>query len=120
MVGSSVCDSFTRDSSANTWETPERQATELKEFDAKIYKAQCDMANVMSAELKALGVPFFGTKASLVVKSPGDGRDNGMANESKNFSLSSQLQMEPGQIEESELIKLQRRMLEYLEDMYKS
>ncbi|KAI9660880.1 MAG: hypothetical protein M1821_009207 [Bathelium mastoideum] len=99
--------------------TPEELEAELKTFDAKIYKAQCDMANVMSAELKALGVPFFKTKVSLVVKSSREVSDGANFHGSKITPMSSELHLEPGQIEEAELIKLQQRMLEYLEDMYK-
>ena len=97
----------------------EEQEKELERFDAKIFKAQCDMANVMSAELKALGVPFFGTKGSLVVKNLKDTSDNAAIAGVKRPPMSSEIHLQPGQILETELVKLQRRMLEYLEDMYK-
>ena len=99
--------------------TPEDQETELKQLDAKIYKAQCDMANVMGAELKALGVPFFGTRASLVVKSSRSGSEKTTTVGEKRPTTPPEVYLQPGQIEEAELVKLQRRMLEYLEDMYK-
>ena len=45
---------------------------ELSAFDRKIYAVQQDMESAMSAELKALGVPFFGTDRTLVMA---DGED---------------------------------------------
>lgn len=36
-------------------------------FDAKVYRAQVAMHDSMEAELKALGVPFFGTRADRLL-----------------------------------------------------
>ncbi|KAF2235399.1 hypothetical protein EV356DRAFT_531843 [Viridothelium virens] len=97
--------------------TPKEQEEELRKFDAKIYKAQCGMANAMSAELKALGVPFFGIEGSLIVKSSNDSSADPVG--AKGLSTSSDAPLQPGQIQKEELVKLQRQMLQYLEDMYK-
>ncbi|KAL9094725.1 MAG: hypothetical protein Q9165_002995 [Trypethelium subeluteriae] len=97
--------------------TPKEQEEELGKFDAKIYKAQCEMANAMSAELKALGVPFFGIEGSLIVKSLNDSSADPVG--AKGPSTRSDAPLQPGQIQKEELVKLQRRMLQYLEDMYK-
>lgn len=87
-----------------------QQATgeQLKAYDRKVHKAQTEMFNAMSGQLKGLGVPFFGVKPELIAK--GDEAAvtvSGPASGSKT------------RITEAELQKLQRRMIEYLEDMYK-
>ena len=77
---------------------------ELKEYDKKVHKATREMVDVMSLELKRLGVPFFGVKPDLILPL-GTGKPAVRNKSSK--------------ITEGELLDLQRRMLEYLEDMYK-
>ncbi|KAK7556353.1 hypothetical protein IWX49DRAFT_579491 [Phyllosticta citricarpa] len=79
---------------------------ELKAYDAKIHRALREMFTAMSGHLKSLGVPFFGVRPELVVKDEN-------AEEEKPLLLAKK------RITESELVKLQRKMLEYLEDMYK-
>lgn len=76
---------------------------ELREFDSKIYAAQLSMEYAMTMELKGLGVPFFGTSGEFVV--PDGGERKGV--------------LEPGKITEKELVGLRRRMVGYLEDMYR-
>ncbi|KAB2575963.1 hypothetical protein DBV05_g5408 [Lasiodiplodia theobromae] len=81
---------------------------QLKAYDRKVHKAQTEMFNAMSGQLKGLGVPFFGVKPELIAK--GDeaaAAVSGPASGSKT------------RVTEAELQKLQRRMIEYLEDMYK-
>lgn len=77
---------------------------ELRAYDQKVHQAQKHMNNAMTVELKALGVPFFGTSADKVVPDRIDGAET-----------------RPGSncISYSELRDLQRRMISYLEDMYK-
>ena len=94
-------------------QTPEQDAQVLRTYEQKVYRASVDMAKAMSSELKSLGVPFFGTRSNLVkgkssrlasgVPMGGDGASGG----------------EDGKISEQELVKLQKRMLELLEDMCK-
>ncbi|KAG8626898.1 hypothetical protein KVT40_005843 [Elsinoe batatas] len=76
---------------------------ELDAFDAKIYRAQMQMVAAMTAEMKALGVPFFGIEANLVLP---DSSERVQDNATK-------------RITETELQNLQSRMISYLEDMYK-
>ena len=95
-------------SSANAIDpTPQQEEQELATYDAKVSRAQLEMVKAMSAELKALRIPFFGTHSNLIQKT-GEwsleevgGHDN----------------VEQRRIDESELISLQRRMLALLEDM---
>lgn len=81
---------------------------ELRTFDLKVYRAQHQMVKEMSAKLKSLGVPFFGTRTELVKKPGKDSTSNGELEEggdSKKF------------ISEKDLVDLQRKMLNLLEDL---
>ena len=82
-----------------------QRATEeqLKAYDRKVHKAQTEMFNAMSGQLKSFCVPFFGVKPELIAR----GDEPTTAGFSK------------AKVTETELVKLQRRMIEYLEDMYK-
>lgn len=79
---------------------------ELQAYDAKIHRAMREMFTAMSGHLKSLGVPFFGVKSDLIVKDEDSEKEK-------------QALMAKKKITESELLKLQRKMLEYLEAMYK-
>lgn len=87
-----------------------RKEAELADFDRKIYAAQLSMEEAMTAELKGLGVPFFGTDRNLVIP---DGFDVSKA------------PLPPGHpnwgplVHESELAALRRRMVAHLEDLYR-
>lgn len=88
-------------------ETPEeKKEKELKEFDAKIWRAQCKMDEAMTMELKGLGVPFFGTEKKLIVKDEEDVSKMPVAN----------VKWSP-YITEAQLEVLQKKMVEYLEDL---
>jgi hypothetical protein len=91
-------------SSSNT--SPEDMARELETFDMKVYKAQIQMVREMTAKLRNLGVPFFGTKSELI-------RKNGFGSAGGSKSPSEKDIM----IDEAELVKLQRKMLAILEDL---
>ncbi|KAF2834771.1 hypothetical protein M501DRAFT_963871, partial [Patellaria atrata CBS 101060] len=82
----------------------ESRKRELEAYDTRVYNASSDMYKTMCAELKGLGVPFFGTKSDLILN-PQD--------------LETDHQRPKFKVTEAELLSLQRRMLEYLEDMYK-
>ena len=66
------------------------------------------MAKAIKAELKALSIPFFDVRPDLILTS------SEVVSESDRQALSSSTK-----IEEKQLLELQRRMLQYLEDMYK-
>lgn len=83
---------------------------ELAEYDLKIYTAQQSMEEAMTAELKGLGVPFFGTDVSLVVS-------DGYSIAEKR--LPEVLPKWSPIITESELLALRRRMVGHLEDLYR-
>ncbi|KAI0999547.1 hypothetical protein K3495_g8650 [Podosphaera aphanis] len=89
-------------SAARPTTTAEDIARELQTFDLKVYKAQMQMIREMNIKLRSLGVPFFGTRTDLIRpagKEPDPTKD------------------EKGMIDEAELVQLQRRMLEMLEDL---
>ncbi|KAK5128341.1 hypothetical protein LTR85_003009 [Meristemomyces frigidus] len=83
---------------------------ELAEYDRKIYVAQRSMEEAMTAELKGLGVPFFGTDLTLVVA---DGY-----NVAKEHLPESHPKWSP-LVSEGELLELRRRMVGHLEDLYR-
>jgi len=92
----------------NTKSGSDEAVEELKTFEMKVYRAQHQMVKEMSAKLKSLGVPFFGTKTELVRKPGTDPTPIG------GFGA-------PGEtrklINEIELVELQRRMLNLLEEL---
>lgn len=93
----------------NTKSGPEAEAEELRTYDLKVYKAQHQMVKEMSARLRDYNVPFFGTRSDLV-------RRNGTNQEHPGTSTGT---LTGGKIDEKDLVQLQRRMLEVLEDLCK-
>ncbi|KAI9837158.1 MAG: hypothetical protein M1837_003119 [Sclerophora amabilis] len=88
--------------------TSEEDARELILYDAKVYKASVEMVQAMNVKLNGLGVPFFGTKSQLIRK-----RKTALEVEScGDVALA-------GTVDEEELVNLQRKMVELLEDMCK-
>lgn len=83
---------------------------ELAEYDRKIYVAQQSMEVAMTAEMKGLGVPFFGTDGTLVAP---DGY-----NMSKESMPEGQPRWSP-LVTEGELLALRRKMVGHLEDLYR-
>lgn len=80
---------------------PADNQKELDEYEIKVWRAQRDMATAMERELKRLGVPFFGTREELIVA---EVSGNDMQDKAK--------------ITKQELVKMQRRMVQHLEDLY--
>lgn len=78
-------------------------AEELRTFDGKVYRAQCQMVGEMGGKLQRLGVPFFGTRPELIRY---DGGVDGAADEDGGRGIT-----------ETELLEMQRRMLGILEDL---
>lgn len=74
----------------------------------KVYKAQLLMVKEMTAKLRSLGVPFFGTRSELVRPIGKEATASRGTPDSKD---------EKGTIDEVELVKLQRKMLAILEDL---
>jgi hypothetical protein len=81
---------------------PEDAAEELRAFDVKIHRAQKQMVAEMTLRLKSLGVPFFGTKKEFIVSTSDDLSFDGSHDR---------------RIDEKQLLGLQRRMIEILEDL---
>lgn len=103
-------------------DTAIEEADELRVFDTKVYRAQLQMVKEMSTKLKSMGVPFFGTRTELVrVSGPKDGmikKDKKEEASGLNLDGSSEVKKEEGRkIDEEDLIGLQRRMLDILEDL---
>ncbi|KAJ5752470.1 hypothetical protein N7520_009387 [Penicillium odoratum] len=81
--------------------TAEEDQAELKNYDMKIYQKSMKMAEDLKAELRALRIPFFVLKDSLVQDSSPANLDGALGGGSK--------------LSKAELMNLQRRMLELLE-----
>jgi hypothetical protein len=88
-------------------QTPEEDQAERDKFDLKVYNACQQMSNFHAAELKRLGVPFFGVSSSLIIAN--DLQQTTAARDPLSKAL----------ITQEELMGLQRKMVQYLEDMYK-
>lgn len=88
----------------------EEKEAELARFDRKIYAAQNSMETAMTAELKGLGVPFFGTSADLVISE--DQKDSHTAPSSGRPKWSVP-------VTEGELLDLKRKMVSHLEVLYR-
>ena len=85
-------------------QTPEREQAELQQYDAKVYRACKTMADSQNSSLKVLGVPFFGVKHHLVL------------HESK--EVPSAEDTAAGKISKTQLLELQRKMLNHLTELY--
>lgn len=88
-----------------TAQSEEEKQSELSAFDRKLYAAQVAMETAMTAELKGLGVPFFGTPDHLVIS------DDGQIPAGSSSVGSA--------VTEAELLKLRRKMVSHLEDLYR-
>jgi len=86
-------------------QTEEEKQAELSAFDCKVYGAQVSMETAMTAELKGLGVPFFGTPEHLVIS------DDGLSPAGASSIGSA--------VTEAELLKLRRKMVSHLEELYR-
>jgi hypothetical protein len=87
--------------------TLEQDKAELDRFDLKVYKASQQMATAHNAELKRLGVPFFGVSPKHVVAN------------ALQQAVAARDPLSQAMITEGELVELQKKMVQYLEDLYK-
>ncbi|KAL4933632.1 uncharacterized protein BDV17DRAFT_286457 [Aspergillus undulatus] len=98
--------------------TAAEDATELSSYDTKVHRASRQMADAMLVELKALDVPFFCLSKSLVIsgeapagkKMPSEASGDDHAGTPTTADKQGKLSMD-------ELLALQRRMLELLQDL---
>lgn len=88
--------------------TPEREKEEMQQYDAKVYRAARSMVESQSAQLKSLGVPFFGIRMDLVVDDGEASTENKAPGE----------QGASGKITTKEMLELQRKMLNHLVELY--
>jgi hypothetical protein len=92
-------------------QTPEREQAELSQYDAKVYRACKAMTEAQTSSLKVLGVPFFGTKPHLILhESEEPISTSGTEQQSTKSS-------DQG-ITKSQLLELQRKMLNHLTELY--
>jgi hypothetical protein len=91
-------------------QSDEAKEAELALFDRKVYTAQHSMEEAMTAELKGLGVPFFGTSLDLVVTDDQQAQAITSAGSRPKWSLL---------VTETELLDLRRKMVGHLEMLYR-
>ena len=89
-------------------QSEEAKEAELAVFDRKVYSAQHSMEEAMTAELKGLGVPFFGTSVDIIVAD----------DQQSAASLTSRPKWSP-LVTEAELLDLRRKMIGHLEMLYR-
>jgi hypothetical protein len=91
-------------------QSDEAKEAELAVFDRKVYSAQHSMEEAMTAELKGLGVPFFGTSVDVIAA------DDQQA--TSTASSTSRPKWSP-LVTEAELMDLKRKMIGHLEMLYR-
>ncbi|KAH9826457.1 Protein of unknown function (DUF2458) [Teratosphaeria destructans] len=94
----------------NTVDDETAKQTELAALDRKIYAAQVSMEEAMTAELKGLGVPFFGTDPDLILE---EGRESESGAVPAGRLECSRL------VTKGEMVGLRRRIVEHLEVLYR-
>lgn len=97
------------------YKTVDEDFGELATYDTKVHKASIEMAQAMMEELKTIGVPFFGVREELIQKELDPLH---VRMKSDTVKDGTRLVSRTG-TNQGELMKLQRRMLELLEDMCK-
>ncbi|CAG7974285.1 unnamed protein product [Penicillium salamii] len=91
-------------------------AAEIAKYDLKVHAAAVKMAEALSAELRAMDIPFFTIRKDLVQDTPQkeDYEDVGLQRQNQTSTPAGS-----SPITKSELIALQNRMLGLLEDLCK-
>ncbi|KAI9700794.1 MAG: hypothetical protein M1836_002163 [Candelina mexicana] len=90
--------------------SPEEDAAELARYEKKVHRAAREMVDASTRDLKTMGIPFFGTKQNLIREAPDEEANIGLQypdNKGRAENI----------ISSDELLNLQRRMLETLEDL---
>ena len=80
-------------------------------YDQKVYRASKAMVESQTSSLKVLGVPFFGTRRYLIL------HDDEQKSKSET-SDSVAPDQKDGKITETQLLDLQRKMLNHLMELY--
>jgi hypothetical protein len=80
-------------------------------YDHKVYRASKAMVESQSSSLKVLGVPFFGTRPYLILHD----EEQKPAPETADHLTPDQ---NDGKITETQLLNLQRKMLNHLMELY--
>lgn len=91
-------------------QSEDAKEAELAAFDRKVYNAQSSMETAMTAELKGLGVPFFGTNADLIIADDQHATSAEGAPNQPKWSVP---------VTESELLALKQKMVAHLEMLYR-
>ncbi|KAI9796989.1 MAG: hypothetical protein M1835_002512 [Candelina submexicana] len=90
--------------------SPQEDAAELARYEKKVHRAAREMVDASTKDLKTMGIPFFGTKQDLIREAPDEEANIGLQYPDNKRRAESA-------ISSDELLNLQRRMLETLEDL---
>ena len=96
------------------YQTEKELAAEITAYDLKVHAAAVKMADALVAELRGMGIPFFTLRRNLVQDSQSTEDSGSDVRQSQTDSAGGSLP-----ITRSELVNLQQRMLELLEDLCK-
>jgi len=102
------------DTTAKELPSAEENEKELKYYDAKVYKSSVDLAKAVDSELRSLNIPFFALKHSLVATLTE--KDENTKTQPSEIGTPTDRK---DTISRDELLALQRRMLELLENLCK-
>ena len=83
----------------------------MSAYDQKVYRASKAMVESQTSALKVLGVPFFGTRPFLIVHD-----DEQQSKSETSDSLAPD--QNDGKITETQLLVLQRKMLNHLMELH--
>ncbi|KAN0076624.1 Protein of unknown function (DUF2458) domain containing protein [Elaphomyces granulatus] len=108
----------------NELPSAEENERELKHYDAKVYKTSVDLAKAVDSELRSLNIPFFAIKHSLVVIAATtttltERDEKNPKSETVAPAVAAEKKKDKDTISKNELLVLQRRMLELLENLCK-
>ncbi|KAG0161368.1 hypothetical protein PDIDSM_8902 [Penicillium digitatum] len=93
--------------------TEKELAAEIATYDGKVHRAAVQMGDAIIAELRSLCIPFFTLRKDLIQDAPPIIEDSQLRSQTELTGTPS------SPISKSELVKLQQRMLELLEDLCK-
>ncbi|KGO77470.1 Protein of unknown function DUF2458 [Penicillium italicum] len=93
--------------------TEKELAAEIATYDAKVHRAAMQMGDAIMAELRGLGIPFFTLRKELVQDNSSNIEGSQPRSQTESTGTTS------SRITKSELVNLQQRMLELLEDLCK-
>ena len=96
-------------------QTPEEDLAEIARYDKKVHKACIDMVRATTAEFQVLGIPFYDIPPSSIIPNPGkDMNPRKLGPGYEDLAVNGQQRLK-----EEDVARLQKKILELLEDLCK-